>query len=158
MRTTRATVSAITAILLSVAVTASIGGFSSTAAATAAVPLEGTTWRLTELSVAGVPSDVSSDIVSTLRLSTGDATGSAACNAFFGTYQTFGSVLTFGHIGSTRLACPEPSASIESAYLQMFGLVASYATTDGSLTLADSEGEVLATYLPLTRIDLVGAW
>ena len=144
MRTSRATVSAITAVLLSIVVTASIANFSSSAAASVPVPLEGTTWRLTELSIAGGPSDIPSDVVSTLRLSNGEATGSAACNAFFGTYQTFGSVLTFGHIGSTRLACPEPSASVEAAYLEMFGLVASYAITDGTLTLADSEGDVLA--------------
>ncbi len=158
MRTTRATVSAITAILLTIVVTVSIAGFTSTADAQVPVPLEGTTWRLAELSVAGAPTEIPADVVSTLRLSNGEATGSAACNAFFGTYQTSGSALTFGHIGSSRLACPEPSGSVETAYLQMFSLVTSYSIADASLSLLDASGDVLATYAPLTRIDLVGAW
>src|SRR5262245_18931451 len=97
MRTTRAGVSAMTAMLLAVVVTATISGFPSSAVAASPVPLEGTTWQLTELSTAGSPVDIPADVVSTLCLSNGEATASATCNAFFGTYQTFASALSFGH-------------------------------------------------------------
>src|SRR4051794_1044170 len=108
MRVTRATVTAITAVLLTVLVTATMVGFSSAGAASS-VPLENTTWRLSQLNLAGSLTPVSGDVVSTLRLDAGQATGSAACNAFFGRYETSGDSLTFGPIGSTQLACPDPS-------------------------------------------------
>jgi heat shock protein HslJ len=157
MKGSRPDIKAMLALVLAGAVSlvliGSVGG-----SAQSIVPLEGTTWRLSDLSVGRSLAPVSVDDIATLRLSEGEATGTTACNAFFGRYIINGSAIRFLPIGGTRLACPPPWGPIESAYLGMFAQVASYSIDNGALSLADATGTVLARYLPELSTALVGGW
>ena len=155
MRGLRSTATMLLALALALLLSVGVVG---TSAAAPIAPLEDTTWRVIELSIDGATTTVPDSVVSTLRLSGGEATGSGACNAFFGPYVTSGSELSFGPIGSTRLVCAEPGGSIEAAYFEMFASVASYAIDETSLSLLDASGNVLARYAPLDVPTVVGVW
>src|SRR4029077_11947564 len=98
-----------TGFALLVSLTLGVGLLGSSVAV-AATPLEGTTWKATQVSLSGSLAPVPAGVVSTLRLVDGEARGTAGCNAFFGPYTTSGTSLTFGPIGATRLACQGPAA------------------------------------------------
>src|SRR5262245_9173081 len=87
------------ALLLSLALAVGLLGSSTAVAAT---PLEGTTWKLTELALTGNLEPVPDNVVATLRLANGEARGNAGCNAFFGPYTLSGSSLTIGDLATTR--------------------------------------------------------
>ena len=121
MRSSRMTLSLVLALVLTAVLTA--GALALDAGLRHAGSIEGTPWRLTSLMVNGSSTDVPADVVSTLLLEDGEATGSGACNRFFASYTLSGSSLTFGPIGSTLVACPEPSGTIEAGYLALLETV-----------------------------------
>ena len=78
-------------------------------AAENAPPLVGTEWHLVELNGAQVPpAQGGSASSSRLQLQWEDQKffGFSGCNRFFGTYELVGSLVTFGNMGATRMACP----------------------------------------------------
>lgn len=55
-------------------------------------------------------------------ISNNKVSGNAGCNRFFGTYTTNGSQITFGQMGSTRMACTDPAKSkLERDFLALLG-------------------------------------
>src|SRR3954453_17110272 len=86
------------ALLVSLVLGAGLLGSS---VAVAATPLEGTTWKLSEVSLGGSLSTVAEGVVATLRLAEGEARGNAGCNAFFSPYTLSELSLTFGPVGTT---------------------------------------------------------
>ncbi len=78
-------------------------------------PLPGTSWRLEDLGGAGVVDRVEA----TLEFSTaGRVAGRGSCNRFFGAVTIAGRSITFGSIGSTRMACPPAVSDQESKYFK----------------------------------------
>ena len=71
--------------------------------------------------------------------------GSGGCNRFFGSYQTSGNALSFGGIGSTRMACPS-GMDTEGAFLPALGRAATWRVSGQQLELSDSTGAVLARF------------
>jgi putative lipoprotein len=101
------------------------------------------TWRLIELD--GTTLAVSPDMKQPdLRFDPGRGTaaGFAGCNRFSGTFQTDGARLRFGPIVATRMACPEPTMQLETAFLGALDATTAYAL-DGK-TLAFLAGERVA--------------
>jgi heat shock protein HslJ len=91
--------------------------------------------------------------------------GWTGCNAWTATYELEEDALSLGPIASTRAACPEPVATLESTYLEDLALVAAWAmgsdTADPSLELlflSDAQGDPLLVYMPLPASPVLGSW
>jgi heat shock protein HslJ len=78
-------------------------------------PIEGTTWRLTQLAgldgalLAGVEGGV------TLRLDGGQLAGFSGCNRMAGAYTLADGEITFGALAGTMRACGSPMTEVENA-------------------------------------------
>jgi heat shock protein HslJ len=105
--------------------------------------LEGTSW-IAE-SVAGQP--VAEGVASTLIFEAEDrVTGNGGCNGFFGSWGTDGDGIAFGHMGATRMMCPEPQMGQEDAFMEALTMAERFEMVDGKL-LIYSEGVELPTVL-----------
>ena len=69
--------------------------------------------------------------------------GRAPINRYFGTYKTEGNKLSFGAVGSTMMAGPEPLLAAERDYLQFLPQVATYRLDGNLLILSKANGESL---------------
>jgi len=107
----------------------------------------GTDWRLTQIAGSGVPFiDVPDSVEATLRIDGSQAGGRGGCNQWFSDVKIDGDAMVFGPIGSTMMACDEPSMSFERQYLAYLADVQRWAISDGQLQLADANGAVLLVF------------
>lgn len=107
------------------------------------VPLEGTPWQLGEYVGAGgraVP--VPASVIVTANLADGTISGNSGCNSYAGAYQVDGDKLQIGEIAGTKMACAGAAGTVESAYLQILGLVESYAISGETLEMRNGEGTI----------------
>lgn len=109
------------------------------------LPLEGTTWKLSEMK--GIPAtaiDAEADFF-TLQFNAADTmvAGRTNCNRFFGRYELKGSRLSFDQMGMTRMACPD--MAYEDAFVKMLSEVDRYAVEGQELKLY-GEDRPLATF------------
>jgi heat shock protein HslJ len=121
----------------------------STSASAGAVDLEGTSWALTDyLSPDGAAFTVPAAVTPLAAFKDGTMTGYAGCNQFSSTYAIDGENITLGPVTSTRMACAEPQASVENAYLAALGVVDKVAILDdGKLQLWDSGGKTTLAFI-----------
>lgn len=126
-----------------------------TAAPAASLELAGTSWRLTKyLSPDGAVFTVPA-AVTPLAAFTGDqVSGNAGCNTFNGPYTlgsgnaTDGQVIELGPLMTTMMACQDPMATVETAYLAALDVVNMAALLqDGSLQLWDSGGKTTLVFI-----------
>jgi putative lipoprotein len=98
--------------------------------------LWGTAWVLQDLGGTAVADQVQA----TLQFpDEGKVAGSGSCNRFFGSVQVSGQSITFGALGSTRMACAEAVMAQEGAYLKALQNAERY-TIEGSSLLIYSKG------------------
>lgn len=98
--------------------------------------MAGTKWRLEDLAGTGVLDRVEA----TLEFAEeGKVAGGGSCNRFFGTVQISGDAITFGPLGSTRMACAEAVATQEARYLKALQDAERFALK-GSVLLIYSKG------------------
>ena len=126
--------------------------------ATAGVPIEGTDWQAALLFIDGELVAIPDGIAVTLRLDAGQAGGSTGCNQWFGVSTLTGDTLTFGAVGGTEMACPEPRMQIESAWYTALGLVTGWHISASELHLLDGGGNDLAVLVPAAGTSIVGTW
>jgi heat shock protein HslJ len=79
--------------------------------------------------------------------------GHAGCNRYFGGYRFDAETLVFGMVGATRMACGEPANSIEISYLEALQNTRGAVRAGDRLALRDAEGETLARFVAIERID-----
>ncbi len=104
-------------------------------------PLADTNWTLTEL---GGAAPAASEKAAGMSFdNAGGVSGSTGCNSFFGPYTLSGQNITFGDLGSTRMACPEPLMQQEQTFFNLMRAVTSYTITDTTLTLLTTDGQSL---------------
>ncbi len=113
---------------------------------TAASP-EGQTWGLAAYldgtGMATVPADSSA----TLLLADGVASGSAGCNQFSGSYELDGASLTIApEMAMTLMACEPAAEALETAYMALLPMTASWQSTEAGLQLLDADGAVILDY------------
>jgi len=125
---------------------------SASAAASAsagALELDGTSWLLTDyISPDGAVFTVPAAVTPLLAFEGGNLTGNAGCNTFSSTYTVTGDVIEIGPIMSTKMACEEPMASVEGAYLAALEAVDKVAILDdGKLQLWDDGGKTTLAFL-----------
>jgi heat shock protein HslJ len=102
--------------------------------------LYGRTWIAEE--VGGQP--VAAGIEPSLTVAPdGKVTGHAGCNGYFGSVIISGEAMSFGNLGSTRKACPEPAMSQEVQLLTALDSTRGYRLQDGVLVLLDGAGAAL---------------
>jgi len=127
-------------------------------AAPPAGPLElaGTSWRLTKyLSPDGAVFTVPAAVTPLAEFTADQMSGNTGCNTFNGPYTlgagnaTDGQALELGPLMSTQMACEEPMAGVEAAYLAALDVVDMAAVLqDGSLQLWDSGGKTTLVFTP----------
>ena len=75
--------------------------------------------------------------------------GHSGCNSYFGDFEYTNNgdngTIAFDHVGSTRMACPEPMMQLEDQYLPLLGKVDSFKLTAYKLTLMQGD-KVLLEY------------
>ena len=114
--------------------------------AAATVPLRGTYWKLTSLGdrpVNVAESQREPHLI--LQADSRQVNGSGGCNRMFGSYELNGDALTFGDIGSTKMACPD-IMDIESSFLPALQRAAKWRITGQRLDLLDSGGALVARF------------
>ena len=126
-----------------------IGPSTGASASAGAVDLEGTSWALTDyLSPDGAVFTVPAAVTPLAAFKDGVMTGYAGCNTFSGPYAIDGENITIGPIASTKMACAEPMASVENAYLAALDVVDKVAILeDGKLQLWDSGGKTTLAFI-----------
>ncbi|MCB8926789.1 MAG: META domain-containing protein [Ardenticatenaceae bacterium] len=107
--------------------------------------LNGTSWLLEQFGPEGEATAVLPDTTITLNFTDEGVNGTAGCNSYFGDMTQAGSALSFGALGSTRMACPEPIMQQENDYLAALGTVSTFSLADGQLTLQYEEGTLVFT-------------
>lgn len=121
----------------------------SAGASASALELNGTRWRLSDyLSPDGALFTVPAAITPLAEFKDGTLTGNAGCNTFSASYTIEGDVITLGPAASTKMACEEPIASVENAYLAALSVIDKVAILEnGKLQLWDSEGKTTLAFL-----------
>jgi putative lipoprotein len=97
--------------------------------------LMGTTWRLESLAGEAVLDRVEA----TLRIQEGKVSGRGSCNSFFGPVTIEGETISFGPLGSTRMACPESVSNQEAKYFEALRAAERF-TLEGSTLWIHSRG------------------
>ena len=130
---------------------ASASASASAAAGGSAAPLslDGTTWLLTDyISPEGQSYTVPAAVTPQLSFAGGQLSGNAGCNTFNASYTVTGDAIEVGPITSTKMACEEPMATVEAAYLAALDSVNKIAMLDdGKLQLWDDGGKTTLAFL-----------
>jgi len=130
-------------VLLSAMVLAGHGCCSAgKAGAPSGVPLENTYWRLAELQGKEVLApDGRKEAHLTLLPGEKKVQGFGGCNGFFGSYELEGDRLSFGPVGSTRMACPD-TGDMEIAFFQVLESATTFEIGGRILDLMGPEGSL----------------
>lgn len=95
--------------------------------------------------VAGLP--VAPSVESSLVVAAdGKVSGHAGCNGYFGSVIMDGEAMSFGNLGSTRMACPEPAMGQEERLLRALDSTRGYLVEDESLLLLDGSGATVVRF------------
>jgi len=102
--------------------------------------LDNTTWTLS------APLEAPEGVGITISFHDGMASGYAGCNRFHGGYRLTGDDFTMGPLASTRMFCDDDAMALEQHVLNRLARAAGANIADGSLTLLDSNGDVLLEF------------
>jgi heat shock protein HslJ len=112
----------------------------------ASIQLRGTYWKLTSLgdrTVNVAESQREPHLI--LQADSKQVIGSGGCNRMFGSYELNGDALTFGDVGSTKMACPDVM-DVENSFLPALQRVAKWRISGQQLDLLDSGGARVARF------------
>lgn len=101
------------------------------------------TWVAEEVSGQPVAPGVESNL---LVAADGKVSGNAGCNGYFGSVIIDGQAMSFGNLGSTKIACPEPAMSQEDRLLGALDSTRGYRLQNGNLLLLDGAGGTLVRF------------
>ena len=76
----------------------------------------------------------------------GKVSGHAGCNGYFGSVIIDTAAMSFGNLGSTKIACPEPAMGQEDRLLRALDGTRGYRLEDASLLLLDGAGSTLVRF------------
>jgi heat shock protein HslJ len=99
--------------------------------------LAGTDWTLSDLDNGGV-----TGTAPTLELTETDASGTAGCNTFSGTYTTDGDSISFGPLATTMMACEGQMMEQESVYLAALDGATGFTIDGDTLTITGDAGSL----------------
>jgi copper homeostasis protein (lipoprotein) len=119
----------------------------------AAVALEGTYWKLTELEGAPLAPDPARPAREAHLVFGRDprrASGADGCNAMVGGYELEGTRLKFDQLAGTRMACPD-LGNLDQLFRQALARTASLRLLGPALQLRDGAGVLLARFAAVPR-------
>ncbi len=109
----------------------------------------GTPWELKSGTVDGDDLTPADDHPITLTITGDAASGTAACNGYFGTVSISGTEISFSGLGATEMACsPEQVMVAEQRYLGALPRVRAFSITTGLLTLTGDGVELVFGAIP----------
>jgi heat shock protein HslJ len=120
--------------------------------------IEDMSWLLTSQVVDGEMQPVPDGITVSLYMQDGKAGGSSGCNNYFTTYLLDGFDLSFGEVGSTMMACPEPAMGVESAFLANLAAVTAYQSGGIQMALLGANGDLLLEFDLAPEPSVIGSW
>jgi heat shock protein HslJ len=104
-------------------------------------PLQETQWQLIDIGYMAAEKSFSQTVLNQAHLHLNadgrQATGSDGCNRFFGVYALEGDKLTFGMMGSTRMACPH--ADLDRIFYQSLKKTSRYQINGEHLELLQKD-------------------
>lgn len=116
-------------------------------AASESASLDGT-WLLTSyVSVDGTSFTVPSAVTPNITFDGNAASGQAGCNTFNAVANIHGSELRFDTVQSTKIACEDPMATVENAFLQALNLSTTFTVTGNQLVITNPEGKPSLTFV-----------
>jgi heat shock protein HslJ len=106
-------------------------------------------WELEEGTIDGADLTLVEGHPITLSMTDGQASGTAACNGYFGTVSISGAEISFTGLGATEMACsPEEVMESERRYLEALTRVTGLSVGADSLSLTGDGVELVFTALP----------
>jgi heat shock protein HslJ len=105
--------------------------------------LEGSQWILTSLNRAEPLPDTT---ITASFEADGVLSGTDGCNRYGAKYQVDGDQITVSPGMGTMMACPEPIMKQATDYMIALESAATYQIRDGTLSLLDADGAVVATF------------
>ncbi len=106
--------------------------------------LTGISWRPIMVANEAIPED--SGIFVSFEVD-GSIKGRGGCNNFSGSLQRTESGIEIGPLGATRIACPQPIMSRETAFLEALQKTKGFQADNDSMRMLDDEGSVLAEFV-----------
>jgi heat shock protein HslJ len=103
--------------------------------------LAGPEWSLRAFDVAGAEQPLVAGTEITLALDAdGKIAGTGGCNRYFGTYESgAGGIVSFGAIGSTRMACPTEIMDQEQRFFRTLEAATAYVAEGEELEISGGE-------------------
>jgi heat shock protein HslJ len=108
--------------------------------------LEGQAWVLSGIVQDEAVVSTAIDSKITAEFSGDQVNGFAGCNSYFASYETEGSSLSLGVIGSTMMACDEETNQREAEFLSALQSAAGYEINRNTLTLTDADNNALLIF------------
>ena len=104
-------------------------------------------WLLTDyVSVDGTNFTVPMSVTPNIRFDGNAASGQAGCNTFNAVANIQGDQIRFDTVQSTKMACEDPMATVEDAFLQALNLSTTYTVTGDTLVITNPEGKPALTF------------
>jgi heat shock protein HslJ len=108
-------------------------------------------WLLTDyVSVDGTNFTVPASVTPNIRFDGNAASGQAGCNTFNAVAIINGNELRFDTVQSTKIACEDPMATVEAAFLQALNLSTTYTVDGNQLVITNPEGKPSLTFVRAT--------
>ncbi len=107
-------------------------------------------WRPTYIGPEPVPDDAAMWVQFEVD---GGINGHAGCNMFFGSLQQTESGLEVGAMGSTRMACPEPIMSRESAFLSALQQATIFEVSGERMNSLDADRTLLIEFVATQALE-----
>ena len=117
------------------------------ASAAGGSPLDGV-WLLTKYtSVDGTEQTVPSSVTPNIRFDGNAASGQAGCNTFNAVANIQGDQIRFDTVQSTKIACEDPMATVEAAFLQALNLSTQWSVTGNNLVITNPQGKPALSFI-----------
>ncbi len=105
-------------------------------------------WLLTDyVSVDGTNFTVPTAVTPNIRFDGNAASGQAGCNSFNAIANISGNELRFDQVATTQLACEDPMATVEDAFLQALNLSTTFTVSGDQLVITNPEGKPALTFV-----------
>lgn len=105
----------------------------------------GKTWVLASFGDPAGPTAVSEGLEVTLQMdmAANRVSGKAACNNFNGSFTSNDDGLQIGNLATTKMACPDPAAQMETTFLELLAAANNFEIKEGQLIMTTSTGQQL---------------
>jgi heat shock protein HslJ len=120
--------------------------------------LEGTDWVLRSMSQAGTLTIVPDTEYIDAEFAANRVRGFSGCNNYNARYRTGGRTLFISQASVTFMACPEPSMTLEQAYLGLLDASRYFTVRRNTLTIYSSLSEPILVFDAAPRNPLRGEW